>query len=139
MLFSRKHRQEKLFVHLRIQKCTSQQNHRKKYRRHHPSMPVPNCSFVKPINLTKSQPSQLRGVLIGTKKSTREHFFAHASKKVLILTKKSAPDCPLLSNCSRALFSHTQKHNNPALPNLLPPSATAASAVVTPYQPPSSL
>ncbi len=73
----------------------------------------------------------LRGILIGTKKSAGEHFFAHASKKVLIRAKKSALKRPLLSNCSRALFSHRQKHNNPALPNLLPPS-TAATAAVAP-------
>jgi hypothetical protein len=31
-------------------------------------------------------------------------------------------------------FSHTQKHNSPALPNLLPPSAAAAAVVVAPRQ-----
>ena len=53
-------------------------------------------------------------------------------KKCLAGQKKGAPKRPPSSSCSRALFSHTQKHSNPALPNLLPPSAAATAAILAP-------
>ena len=41
---------------MKVHVTTKSQKKNKKYKRHHPSTPVPKCSFVKPIGITKSQP-----------------------------------------------------------------------------------